>query len=63
MQLGTQEIARPPDFRKRTFSVGKISKLFPGSDVTVFVEENEILDTGGGLKRISLAQNLAPYSQ
>ena len=56
--IGHEEIARPLDFRKRTFSVGKISKLFLWVRCHVFVEENEILDTGGGLKRISLAQNL-----
>ena len=58
MQLGTQEIARPINFRKRTFQSEKLVNYFSGSDVSVFVEENEILDTGGGLKRISLAQNL-----
>ena len=40
------------------FQSEKLVNYFTGSDVAVFVEENEILDTGGGLKRIALAQNL-----
>ena len=40
------------------FQSEKLVSYFTSSDVSVFVEENEILDTGGGLKRISLAQNL-----
>ena len=40
------------------FQAEKIVNFFAGSDVFVFVEEDEILDTGGGLKRISCAQDL-----
>lgn len=40
------------------FQSEKLVNYFTGSDVTVFVEDDEILDTGGGLKRISWAQNL-----
>ena len=40
------------------FQSEKLVSYFAGSDISVFVEDNEILDTGGGLKRISWAQNL-----
>ena len=40
------------------FQAEKIVRYFEGTDVSVFVEENDILDTGGGLKRISKEQHL-----
>lgn len=39
------------------FQAEKLVEFFAYSNISVFVEENEILDTGGGLKRISDAQN------